>query len=72
MYSNHRHHVIYKGLLGIAPSGAIAFTSELYEGSISDKETVKSGILNKNPWDNNDSIMADGDFTIPNELAPLS
>ena len=73
MYSNHRHHVIYKGLLGIAPSGAITFTSELYEGSISDKETIKrSSILNKNPWDNNDSIMADRDFTIQNELAPLS
>ena len=53
--------------MGIAPSGAITFTSELYEGSISDKETIKrSSMLNKNPWDNNDSIMADRDFTIQN------
>ena len=55
MYSYYKHHVIYKGLLGIAPSGAITFISELYEGSISDKETVKrSGILNKNLCDDND------------------
>ena len=65
MYSNYKHHVTYKGLLGIAPSGAITFISELYEGSISDKEIVKrSGILNKNLWDDNDSIMADRGFTI--------
>ena len=72
MYSNYKHHVTYKGLLGIAPSGAITFISKLYEGSISDKEIVKRrGILNKNLWDDNDSIMADRGFTIQNELAPL-
>ena len=65
MYSNYKHHVTYKGLLGIAPSGAITFISKLYEGSISDKE------INKNLWDDNDSIMVDRGFTIQNELAPL-
>ena len=73
MYSNYKHHVTYKALLGIAPSGAITFISELYEGSTSDEEIVKrSGILNKNIWDDNDSIMADRRFTIQNELAPLN
>ena len=72
MYSNYKHHVTYKGLLGIAPSGAITFISKLYEGSISDKEIVKRrSILNKNLWDDNDSIMAERGFTIQNELAPL-
>ena len=52
-------------------SGATTFTTELYKGSISKKEIVKrSGILNKNLWDDNDSIMADRGFTIQNELAP--
>ena len=65
MYSNCKRHVTYKGLLGITPSGAITFISELYEGSISDEEIVnKSGILYKNLWDDNDSIMADRSFTI--------
>ena len=73
MYSNYKHHVAYKGMLGIAPSGAPTFISELYEGSISDNEIVKrSGILNKNLWDDNDSIMAERGFTIQNELAPLN
>ena len=73
MYSNYKHHVTYKGLLGIAPFGAITFIRELYERSISDKEIVKrSSILNKNLWDDNDSIMADRGFTIQNVLAPLN
>ena len=68
MYSNYKHHVTYV-LLGIASSRAITFISELYEGSISDKKIVKrSGILNKNLWDDNDSVMADRGFTIQNEL----
>ena len=73
MYSNYKHHVTYKGLLGIAPSGAITFISKLCEGSIYDKEIVKRrGILNKNLWNDNDSIMADRGFTIQNELASLN
>ena len=52
--------VTFKELLGTAPSGAITFISELHEGSISDKKIVRtSGILIKNLWDDNDSIMAD-------------
>ena len=70
---HYKHDVNYKGLLGIVSSGASTFISELYEGSISDKEIVKrSGILNKNLWDDNDSIMAGRVFTIQNEPAPLS
>ena len=73
MHSNYKHYVTYKGLLGIAPSGAITFISELYEGSISEKEIIKrSGMLNKNLWDDNDSIMADRGFTIQNKLAPFN
>ena len=71
MHSNPKHHATYKGPLGIAPSGAITFISDLYEEPISDKEIVKrSGILNKNLWDDNDSNMAERGFTIQNELAP--
>ena len=66
MCSNCKHHVTYKGLLGIEPSGAITFISELYKGVIS----AVSGILNKNPWNDNDSILGDRVFTIQNALAP--
>ena len=73
MYSNYKQYVTYKRLLEIAFSGAITFISELYEGSMPDKEIGKrSGILNKNPWGDNDSIMADRGSTIQNKLAPLN
>ena len=40
MYSYYKSHVTYKGLLGIAPSGGISIISQLYDGSMSDKEIV--------------------------------
>ena len=70
-FSHYKHHVTYKGLIGIAPSGAITFISQLYSGSISDKEIVnRCGILRKELWDDNDSVMADRGFTIEDELKP--
>ena len=73
MHSNYKHHVAYKRLLGIVRSVAITFISNLCDGSMSDKDIVKrSGILNKNPWDDIDSIMDDKSFAIQNELALLN
>ena len=44
----------------------------LYDGSISDKELVaRCGILNKELWDEGDSMMADRGFTIEEYLKPL-
>ncbi|XP_044128408.1 uncharacterized protein LOC122922045 [Bufo gargarizans] len=40
------NHAVYKGLLGIAPHGAVIFISPLYSGGASKREIVKSsGIL---------------------------
>lgn len=48
-----------KGLVGISPSGAITFVSQLYTGSISDREiVVRSGLLSQ-AFDDGDSVMAD-------------
>ena len=72
MYSQYKSHVTYKGLIGIAPSGAITFVSQLYEGSISDQEIVKrSGFLQQILWEKNDSVMADRGFKIEEDLKPL-
>ena len=72
LYSFYKHHVTYKGLVGIAPSGAITFISQLYDGSISDQEIVaRSGILNPRLWDVGDSCMADRGFTIADDLKKL-
>ena len=73
LYSHYKSHATYKGLLGISPSGAITFISQLFDGSISDKEIVrKSGILEKELRNVGDSIMADRGFTIEDDLKPLS
>ena len=58
--------------MGISPSGAITFVSQLFDGSISDKEIVrKSGFLEKELWDSGDSVMADRGFVIEDDLEPL-
>jgi len=55
-------------MIGIAPSGHITFISQLYAGSISDRElTVRSGLLNL-PFSQSDVVTADKGFTIPTLL----
>ena len=73
LFSFYKHHVTYKGLVGISPSGAITFVSELYDGSISDVEIVRRcGFLEKKLWEEGDDVMADRGFTIQDLLAPLN
>ena len=68
-FSTYKNHNTYKGLVGIAQSGAMTFMSKLYPGSISDKElTRQSGLLNLLQY--GDSIMADRGFDIMEDLAP--
>ena len=72
MYSHYKSHVTYQELLGIVPSGGITFISQLYDGSISDKEIARrSGILDERPWQPNGIVMADRGFTIHEELKQL-
>ena len=70
LFSNYKHHTTLKGLIGISPGGAITFISQLYTGSVSDREiVVRSGLLDL-PFQEKDSIMADKGFTIQ-DLLPL-
>ena len=70
LFSSCKNHTTVKGLVGISPSGAITFLSQLYTGSISDREIVeRSGILDL-PFDDGDGVMADKGFTI-DDLLPL-
>ncbi|PFX13757.1 BTB/POZ domain-containing protein 6 [Stylophora pistillata] len=67
-----KHHVTYKALVGTSPSGAVTFVSQLYPGSLSDKEIEsRCGILHPGLWEKGDSIMADRGFTIQELLDPL-
>lgn len=69
-YSSYKSRTTMKALLGITPSGALCFVSDLFPGSISDKEiTVQSGFLDKlQPCD---QVMADKGFNCIDELASV-
>ena len=72
LHSSYKHHGTYKGLIGITPSGAITFVSQLFPGSLSDKEiTCQSWFLNPGFWQQGESVMADRDFTIEQNLKDL-
>ncbi|XP_065888295.1 uncharacterized protein [Dysidea avara] len=69
-FSAYKNRNTVKVLIGILPSGVIAFVSPTYEGSISDKElTQVCGILDKREY--GDEIMAYKGFQIQDLLAPL-
>ena len=61
-FSNYKNHNTVKSLIGIAPSGAITFISDLFNGSISDRElTIRSKLLDK--LEPGDCVLADRGFT---------
>ncbi|KAH3879680.1 hypothetical protein DPMN_003586 [Dreissena polymorpha] len=46
MYSDYKSHMTYKALVGISPNGVVTFVSDLWCGSISDKQITKEcGLL---------------------------
>ncbi|XP_053402271.1 uncharacterized protein LOC128557834 [Mercenaria mercenaria] len=67
LFSSYKSHTTYKILVAVAPNGSIMFVSEVFEGSISDRDIViKSGFLDLlNPGD---TIMADRGFNIKDLL----
>ena len=66
-FSSYKNRNTVKVLIGIIPSGAIAYVSSTYEG---DKRLVEvCGILEKMEW--GDEIMADKEFQIQDLLASL-
>ncbi|CAN8026773.1 unnamed protein product [Ixodes persulcatus] len=71
-FSSYKSTNTFKGLIGISPDGTVTFVSQLFTGSISDKECVeKSGFL-KLPFDDGDSIMADKGFKIEDDLKKIN
>ena len=69
-FSAYKNRNTVKVLVGITPSGAVSFVSEVYEGSVSDRKLVEvSGLLDK--LEAGDEIMADKGFTIQDLLTPI-
>jgi hypothetical protein len=80
LYSDYKGSTTVKCLIGCDPRGSVMFISELFTGSISDKDlTEQSGLL-KLLHDlkdcgfiqNGDAIMADKGFTVKDELEKLN
>lgn len=70
LFSSYKNHVTLKVLVGIAPSGAITFISQLYNGSISYWEIViRRGFISQK-FENGDTVMADKGFQIA-DILPL-
>ncbi|KAK3725309.1 hypothetical protein QZH41_002598 [Actinostola sp. cb2023] len=69
-YSSYKSRPTMKALLGITPSGVLAFVSDFFPGSPSDKEiTIKSNFLDiLTPGD---AVMADKGFNVQDELASV-
>lgn len=69
-FPSYKNTTTAKGLLGIAPSSAPVFFSDLYTGSISDKDITKQrGILTL--LEKGDDCMADKGFNIKDLLEPI-
>ncbi|XP_046364948.2 uncharacterized protein LOC124141094 [Haliotis rufescens] len=69
MYSHYKSHITFKALVGVTPNGVVSFVSDLWSGSISDRQiTVESGLLDL--CDVGDAIMADKGFTISDLTTP--
>ena len=70
LFSSYKNHVTLKALVGISPGGAITLISQLYMGSISDREIVlRSGLLSQ-AYEHGDAVMADKGFQIQ-DILPL-
>ena len=68
MYSDYKSHDTFKGLVWISPIGWITFVSQLYPGSISDKEIVeKSNFCQL--IETGDQYLADKGFEIHDLIA---
>ena len=62
-FSSYKNHNTLKALIGISPSGAVSFISDLFGGNISDKElTARCGLLDY--LEEGDAVMADRGFNI--------
>ena len=59
LFSSYKHHVTLKGLVGFAPRGSFSFISQLFTGSISDREIVQRSDFLSLEFNDGDSVMAD-------------
>ena len=67
-YSSYKHHNIAKALIGISPSRAVSFVSDLYAGRSSDKQ-ITNDCCTLDLLEAGDFFMADKGFEIADDLS---
>ena len=69
MFSHYKTHMTWKALIGVTPNGVVSFVSDLWGGSISDKQIVqRSGLLEL--CQEGDAVMGDKGFLIADLTTP--
>ena len=68
MHSNYKHHSTVKFLVGMSPSGAITYVSDMWGGRASDKKITKESHALIDALDAGNSVMVDRGFTIAEDL----
>ncbi|KAL1468665.1 hypothetical protein MTO96_041339 [Rhipicephalus appendiculatus] len=67
-YSTYKSSNTFKGLIGVLPNGLVAFVSELFTGSSSDRVCVIRSVFLDLKFDDEDAVMADKGFHIEDLL----
>ena len=62
LFRSYKNYTTLKGLVVISPGGAVTFISQLYTGSIFDREIVRRSGFLELPFDDKDSVMANKGF----------
>lgn len=72
MFSNYKHHITYKFLVGISPQMGITYVSKMYGGRASDKFiTSDCADLLQNLESGKGSVMADRGFVVEGILSDM-
>ena len=69
-YSNYKHHSTVKFLVGMSPTGAIIYVSDMWGGRASDKKITSESDVFMEALDAGDEVMVDRGFTIAGDLPP--
>ena len=70
IFSNYKHHSTVKFLVGMSPSGAIIYISDMWGGRASDKKITQESTDLLNALDAGNKVMVDRGFTIAEDLPP--
>ena len=70
VHSNYKHHSTITFLVGMSPSGAIIYVSDMWGGRASDQKITHESFQHLSALDAGNKVMVDRGFTIAEDLPP--